>query len=278
MIKLNLGRNCLKVIIRTYGIKEIFIPYYSCETIWHATREENCEVKFYHINKNFMPEKEFKKDDFILYINYFGVFENNIKTLAQKYKNLIIDNTQAFYSEQTGLAGFNSLRKFFPVQNGGYLWGVNELPGNYPPDELELKTSDFQENYEQFKKNELILNNEKIKIISPKVEEFMKNFDFEKDKKLRQELYKKYSVVFDKFNIINLPELKNNIPFCYPFYTKSEKIIQKFAQNNIKILKLWKEFPKNFPEYEFLNNVGAFPLDNKNLANRIIELGEKING
>ena len=77
IIKLNLARNCLKYLVRIYGIKEIFVPYYSCDTVWKALRQEGCRLHFYHINKNFMPLCEFNKNDFILYINYFGLCDEN---------------------------------------------------------------------------------------------------------------------------------------------------------------------------------------------------------
>ena len=86
-LKLNLGRNCLRMIIRLYGIKEIFVPYYSCKTIWSAIKKENCKIKFYHIDENFMPVEDFKQDDYILYINYFGLFEENCKMLISQYNN-----------------------------------------------------------------------------------------------------------------------------------------------------------------------------------------------
>ena len=66
VVKLNLARNCLKYIIRVYGIKEIFIPYYTCPIVWESLREEKCKIKFYHINEQFMPEINFHKDDYIL--------------------------------------------------------------------------------------------------------------------------------------------------------------------------------------------------------------------
>lgn len=259
MIKLNLGRNCLKVIIRTYGIKEIFIPYYSCKTLYQAAREENCYVKFYHIDKNFMPACEFEQDTFILYINYFGLFEQNCKILSKKYKNMITDNTQAFYAAHYGIASFNSLRKFFPVQNGAYLKIEKEPILKFEQDDLQLKTVTMQENYEFFKQNELILNDEPIKLISPEVEAYMSNIDFEQDKKQRATLFKEYSKQFGKYNQIKFPPLNDNIPYCYPLCTDEDKILNKLQ--NMTILRLWDEIPENFAEHEFLYNVGALPLN-----------------
>lgn len=273
--KLNLGRNCLKMIIRTYGIKNIFIPYYSCKTIWKAARQENCNINFYHINQEFMPAREFDENDYILYINYFGLFEDNVKKLTQKYRHIIIDNTQSFYSKPTGLASFNSLRKFFPVQNGAYLEGINAITEGLQTDNLNLKSASIRDDYEVFRQNELTLDNEDVKIISPEVEKFMSDFDFANDKKLRKKLFKNYSEIFDKENLIKLPELKSQIPFCYPFCTKNENFLKKIEKNDIKIVKLWDKIPKDFPEYEFLNNVGAFPLTDEQFAQKIIRLCEE---
>ena len=257
--KFNLGRNCLKVIIRTYGIKEIFIPYYSCKTIWQAIRQENCKINFYHIDKDFMPMCEFPKDTYILYINYFGLFENNCKILAKKYKNLITDNTQAFYAGNYGIAGFNSLRKFFTVQNGAYLQIEKEPDSNFEQDNLKLKTDDMQNNYEQFKQNELKLNDEPIKLISSEVEAQMRKIDFEHDKKQRIEVFNNYSQTFDKFNLIKLPPLNGNIPYCYPLCTNNQEILKKLE--GLTILRLWDDIPQSFPEYEFLYNVAALPIN-----------------
>ena len=258
MIKLNLGRNCLKVIIRTYGIKEIFIPYYSCKTIWKAAREENCEIKFYHIDNNFMPAGEFPQDAFVLYINYFGLFTHNCKILAKKYKNLITDNTHAFYAPNFGIASFNSLRKFFPVQNGAYLYIKKEPEQAFETDSLKLETADIQGNYELFKSNELTLNNEPIKLISPGVEAHMSKINFEEDKTHRIKVFNEYCGQFGSHNLIKLPELNGNIPYCYPLCTNNKEIIQKLS--NKTILRLWEDIPESFPEYKFVYNVAALPL------------------
>ena len=59
VIKLNLARNCLKYLIQVYAIRRIYLPYYTCSVVWNSAREENCEVKFYHIDKDFLPTEKF---------------------------------------------------------------------------------------------------------------------------------------------------------------------------------------------------------------------------
>lgn len=261
MIKLNLARNCLRYLIRVYGIKEMFLPYYSCESVWTAVRSEGVKIKFYHIGKDFMPLDNFPKDAFVLYINYFGMCGDNCRKLEKKYSNLIADNTHAFYSENFGLASFNSLRKFFPVQNGAYLYTDRILDENFEQDKMLFTPVTMQENYEKFVKNELVLDKENIKYIYSETENFMRDYDFEKDKKIRLEMFKKYDKKYGKFNKIKLFPKGNEIPYCYPLSTDDEKILSELENIKTPLLSVWGKIKKEFPEYEFLNNTVAIPLN-----------------
>lgn len=273
IIKLNLARNCLKYICKAYGINKILLPYYTCPVVWNSLREENCEVKFYHIDKDFLPTEKFKKNDFILYTNYFGINSKNCKKLAKKYPNIIIDNSQGFFSEPLGLASFNSLRKFFNVQNGAYLFTSKQLEQVFEVDKIELQPVSMQEDYEKFLKNELFLDSQKqIKTISPKVEKMMNDLDFETESIKRVRIFKQYEKVLKNFNNIQLDLNIGDIPYCYPFSPNSEIIKRKLWSKNLVLLQLWKNFPKSFVESEFLNDTIALPLDNAEYAEKIIEI------
>lgn len=273
IIKLNLARNCLKYICKAYGINKILLPYYTCPVVWNSLREESCEVKFYHIDKDFLPTEKFKKNDFILYTNYFGINSKNCKKLAKKYPNIIIDNSQGFFSEPLGLASFNSLRKFFNVQNGAYLFTSKQLEQVFEVDKIELQPVSMQEDYEKFLKNELFLDSQKqIKAISPKVEKMMNDLDFETESIKRVRIFKQYEKVLKNFNNIQLDLNIGDIPYCYPFSPNSEIIKRKLWSKNLVLLQLWKNFPKSFVESEFLNDTIALPLDNAEYAEKIIEI------
>lgn len=117
-LKLNSGSACLKQIIRTYHIKKLHVPGYTCPVVWKSVQDENCECVFYQVGPDFMPQQDFPKDEFILYNNYFGVNGRNVRIMEQQYRNLIVDNAQAFYAVGHSLAAFNSARKFFGVPDG----------------------------------------------------------------------------------------------------------------------------------------------------------------
>ena len=60
----------------------------------------------------------------LLYINYYGLKHDYCEALVARYgKQLIVDNTQAFYALPTdGIDTFYSCRKFFGVADGAYLY------------------------------------------------------------------------------------------------------------------------------------------------------------
>ena len=272
IVKLNLARNCIKYLIRTYGINEIFVPYYTCQTVWNAIREAGCKVLFYHIDKNFLPQNEFPKDAYIIYTNYFGLCSKNCRKLSDKYKNLIVDNTHAFYENQSGLASFCSLRKFFDVPSGAFLYTEKISEENFAQDNLDLSPVKFHKNYTKFVQNELALNREKsIKTISKNCENLFKKTNFEKDKSTRIYLFKEYEKIFKKDNYIKLTLNDGEIPYCYPFCPDKDFYKEDILKNNIILLKLWKNYPQKFSESK-LNNTVALPLTDVDYAEKIMKI------
>ncbi len=270
LIKLNLARNCLKYIIKAYGIKEIFIPYYICPVVWLAARQAGCKIKFYHIDENFMPLEIFNSHDYILYVNYFGLCSKNCEILSIRYPNILIDNSHSFYSEPMGLASFNSLRKFFQVQNGSYLYINKIINEKFEQDEINFNPVLFHEKFEQFIKNELTLNKESsIKEISPNINNILNSIDFEKDKIQRLKIYNEYDEIFNKLNKIKLKASPENIPYCYPLNTEDQNI-RKILAKKFTLLQLWKELPENFSQTYYLGQTIALPLNDREYAQKII--------
>lgn len=143
------ARDALKYLIKTFEIKEIYIPYYLCGVIRHAVVKMSCKPIFYHIDDNFYPLIKFPQAAYILYPNYFGVCDKNVDKLVLNYPNMIIDNAHAFYAPPKGFACFNSARKFLPVKKGAHLWiggGERFIPPDYKRRESFLKYSELLDN------------------------------------------------------------------------------------------------------------------------------------
>lgn len=154
-MKLKFARDALKYLIKTYNIKEIYIPYYLCDVMRHAVFEVNCKPIFYHIKDDFMPAQNFPKSAYIVYPNYFGICDKNIDKLIKIYPRLIIDNAHAFYSKPRGFASFNSAKKFLPVKDGAYLW-IGEEKGFTPPN--NQRYLEFMKYHNMLRDNMLKIN------------------------------------------------------------------------------------------------------------------------
>lgn len=251
-ILLNSARNCLKYILRAYKIPKIHLPYYICPVVRQAIREENVKMEFYHIDKFFMPKKNFAEDEYILYPNYFGLCDEQSEILSKKNKNLILDNAHAFFAPQKGLASFSSPRKFFNVNDGGILEINTKISENFAQDEdrtLEIK------DFESFCKNEFSIDDNPIKFMSEKTKNSLKNINFDEKISKNRKIFSKIDQKLKKTNILKLHLLKNSTPMCYPFLTEDfeeeEKIAKMLEKEGIYLIKYGSNLPETYPEFEF---------------------------
>lgn len=251
-ILLNSGRNALRYIIRAYKIKKIAVPTYTCPFVWDSIKAENCEISFYNVNKNLMPTTEFSSDEFILYNNYFGICGNIIKDLSKKYKNLIIDNTQALYSKQKGLASFYSIRKFFGVPDGGLAWCDKKLNKNFETSTsyqscihlLKIYDKGYDSGCVNFLKNEISLDGAEIKKMSNLTMALLKNVDYEKIREIR---LNNFNILHEKLaqsNELKINLSSDDVPMVYPYLIKNDDLRKKLEGSKINLISCWPSIEK----------------------------------
>lgn len=262
-ILLNSARNCLKYILRSYKIAEIHLPYYICPVVRQAVHEENVKMKFYHIDKNFLPTIEFSPDDFILYPDYFGLCDEQADFMAKKYKNLILDNAHAFFAKTKGIATFSSPRKIFKVNDGGVLEIQKKLSDIFEQDkDRKLEIKDFY----SFCQNEISIDNEPMKIMSEKTQNSLKNIDFDKKMDKNRKIFMKIAQKLQKSNTLQLNLSENSVPMCYPFlpnnFSEEEKLAQMLEQRGIYLIKYGSNLPQTYEEYDF-TKILMIPLTTK---------------
>lgn len=122
---LNSARSALRWILRTFDVRKVHLPSFTCPVVEQAVRDEGCAVETYALGKDFLPTEDFLAEDWVVFNNYFGVCGKNVTRMALRYRNLIVDNAQAFYAKPAGRAAFYSPRKFFGVPDGG----IAVIPG-----------------------------------------------------------------------------------------------------------------------------------------------------
>ena len=98
----------------------------------------NRAYEFYSIDSNFLPifnYSKVQKTEVFVYNNYFGICDAQTREIAAQCKNLIIDNSQAFYSKPIqGVDTFYSPRKFFGLPDGAYLYTDTLLDDGFETD------------------------------------------------------------------------------------------------------------------------------------------------
>lgn len=275
-IGLNTGRNALELILRIKQYSKVFIPYYTCDVIIEPFNKIGINYEFYSIDTNFEPLFDYatiKDNEAFLYVNYFGLKDTFISDM--ECKNLIIDNSQAFFAlPLPGIPTFYSCRKFFGVPDGAYLYledcGDLEFPVDYSSERMKHLFSRIEcgaeAGYDEFKVNENDLIGQPIKQMSKLTRELLLNIDYNFVAKRRRDNYATFASVLIN-NKIDLPLNGNAVPYCYPLLTDVSNLRSKLISNKVFIPAFWPNVIINNPlgsiEQLFCDNLLALPIDQR---------------
>ena len=250
-IALNTGRNALEYILRVRGYKRVYLPYYSCEVLLEPFEKLGVETSFYHINQSLEPEQSvaLKDSEAILYINYFGLKQDFVTTLAATYgKQLIVDNTQAFYAKPIeGIDTFYSCRKFFGVPDGAYLYCDARLDEELEQDHSWermthlLKRIDVsaESAYADFREQSVKLNNNPIRTMSNFTHRIMASINYCGVAEKRRQNYQILDEALSNENGISLPLATDAVPMAYPFLTTDMQLRQRLIDSKVYIATYW---------------------------------------
>jgi len=276
-IKLNSGRNALYYILKAYKPTKIFIPYYICNSVLEPIQKLNIDFEFYHIDDKFSPiiPNELTGNQYLLYVNYFGVNIENVNTLSNNINNLIVDNSQAFFYKPTKRPTFYSPRKFFGVPDGAYLFSEKQIKEklihsvSHDKASYLLKRFDLssEEGYEDYKKTEEAFTEEPIKLISHLTQSILSSINYEQIKKIREENFQYIHNHLQDLNELSLNTQNLKGPMKYPFLISKEGIKEFLIENMIYVSTYWKEVlervEKNTFEYKLTKFLLPLPIDQR---------------
>ena len=278
-IALNTGRNALEYILRVRGYKRVYLPYYSCEVLLEPFKRLGVEYTFYHINANLEAnlQASLNSDEAILYINYFGLKQDHVNALAQRYgKQLIVDNTQAFYARPIdGIDTFYSCRKFFGVPDGAYLYCDKvldaELEQDYSWERMThlLKRIDVSAEaaYADFREQSEKLKNNPIRKMSNLTHRIMASIDYDGVAGRRRQNYQLLDEAIGNKNGIALPLSADAVPMVYPFLTTDQQLRQRLIDNKVYIATYWPNVldwcNNDSTEYTLTTQLLPLPIDQR---------------
>ncbi|SCW40224.1 hypothetical protein SAMN05660484_00857 [Eubacterium ruminantium] len=246
IIRLNTGRAAIWHSLRILGCDCIWIPYYQCDTVRDFLLKKGVTIKYYHIDKMFNPlDINQKSGEAVLLVNYFGVMSfDRINELALMFHNVIIDNSQSFFSKPNeSCLNVYSCRKFIGVPDGAYVIGsdVNRFIEEYDKC-FSSDTSLFLlqrieygcegKAYKNRELNEKRLDSEDCMIMSDLTRVILDGTDYEYIIKKRIENFNYARKLFDGINCIDASMYydETTIPMVYPFVYEDDELMLKLQK------------------------------------------------
>lgn len=276
-IKLNCARNALAYLIEAKKIKAIAMPRYMCDSCEKVLEKYNVHVSQYSIDFNFKPEVvNLEANEWLYVINFYGQLSNEyIKELKKIYRNIIVDNTQAYFQKPVDeVDTLYTCRKFFGVADGAILYTNKILKRDIPRDEsydrmrfilgrFERTASEF---YSEYIHNDCIFKNEPIKKMSRLTENLLHGIDYEEVKRKRTVNFAYMHEKMDKLNILDLTVPEG--AFMYPLYIeKGRKVRVEMQKKNIYVPTLWPSVinscNENKLEFNMAKDILPLPIDHR---------------
>jgi len=268
LIALNNGRNALLYLLKAKNIKKLYIPYYLCDSVIDMLKLYGYDFQYYNINLDFMPifNETLENDEYLYIVNYYGQLKNDkVLQLKKKYKQIILDNTHAFF--QKPIQGINTIytcRKFFGVPDGAYLATDIKIKEDLEIDiskdrmthilgRYECTASEY---YNDFQNTDESLYREPLKYMSKLTHNILGAINYERIRNIRN---KNYVYMENKLGGCNkLKLIHPEGAFSYPFYFKNGIEIRKtLAKKKIYIPTLWPNILSNSPEGSIENDYAA---------------------
>ena len=279
-IRLNTGRNAFEYILRAKGYKKVYLPYYTCDVMLEPILKLKLKFEFYHIDQTFCPVFDFHRinhDEVFVYNNYFGICNKQVKEVSVECKNLVIDNSQAFYAQPIlGVDTFYSPRKFFGVPDGAYLYTDILLKDNF---ELDLSHNRFEhllgrmeqgaeEFYKVFKENDAALSGQPIKKMSVLTRRILQSIDYDLAAKNRIDNIHFLHDVLKDTNILAIDIPDHSVPMVYPYLIDSGLALKKkLLDRKVFVATYWPTvtnwFTKDSMESFFSRHLVPLPIDQR---------------
>lgn len=246
LIALNTARNAVAYLIKTKGIKKIYIPAYLCDSIIKLCEREGCLYEFYEVGADFQPffDKKLNDNEWLYIVNYYGQVTNEVE-LKNKYHRIIFDNVQAFFQKPIeGIDTIYSCRKFFGVPDGAYLSSdikidiEEDISNERMTHVLGRYEKTAQEFYNTYVENEESYYDLPVRRMSKITHNIMGAIDYELVKKRREDNFQYLYNRLQNFNPLEINKVDG--PFSYPFYYREGLALKKhLISKGIFVASLW---------------------------------------
>ncbi len=293
--RFNTVKAAFDYLIRQISPSKIWIPYYYCPSTTEAIRRTGVEICFYHIDEGLMPENiPDENGSIVLLIDYFGVCGRKIKKIAETFSKaeIILDLAHAFFEKpliKGNIHNVYSAKKFFGVPDGAYLISQFAARNNAKPTNAGSYAGYLIKAFEEGTNASYHLKKETDSLLeahygtmSRLSEGLLRNVDYERVRKKREENYRVLFKAFLEFNELSIPEMIPAYQFPLLLSDRGKEIKKVLIEQKIYVSTLWsgKELLEkgNSFELNMMNNAVFLPMDqryNSEDMNYIIGIVEK---
>ena len=294
-VYLDSGRTCLRLLSEQLGEGDVLLPEYICDSVIKSFNSRKRD--YYRLTPTFQIDIDDlvtrinEKTKIILVVNYFGSLISpdvcsRLEGIKKQYNVIIIeDTTQSIFSNKKIVGDYCvcSLRKWFPIPDGGVLYSQNDM--KQLSNHVSIKNTSVSKIYPMILKTlflqgfsldkdiyrELFVSCETE--IETRVDSFiMSDIStyilqcFNIDEMISSRT-RNYAYLHEKLIGLNiLPAISlsdSNCPFCYPIiHNNRDNLRQHLIKNNIYCAVHW---PIKDTEIENLPHA-------KELASQILSL------
>lgn len=280
LYRYNLARNALGEIVKERKYNLIWLPKYICSCMNDVLRRSGIQIQKYSINENFLPDLLTKRseEEAILIVNYFSTISpNTVKDLKKLYKNIILDNTQAFYvTPLKGVDTIYSCRKWFGVPDGAFLSTTLSMPKlgqdvSYERSSHIFGKFDCDDDifYPIYQKEEKQLEKLPAKEMSKLTENLLRAISYRKIAKIRNENFSVLHKYLSKRNrLSNILSQVYKVPFMYPYMPVVEcnatVVRNQLRKKKIFLPQLWTDAMDEDTDTRYLcENILYIPIDQR---------------
>lgn len=278
-LALNLGRTAFEYVLKARKIRKIHLPFYTCDVLFGPVRRAGTEMEFYHVNESLEPDFDFTtlgEDDFFLYTNYYGIKDGLVRKLAATVSNLIIDNSQAFFSTpEKGTDTFYSPRKFFGVPDGGYLYTEARWNGELETDDSSGRFAHLigriengaERSYPLFQEHDRLLSHEPLKRMSAITSRLLQNVNYDASRERRRRNFDLLHQALGYKNLLGIDQNTVKVPMVYPLLSERNDLHRLLIAKGIYVPAYWTDVtervrPDSF-EHTLVKCLVPLPLDQR---------------
>lgn len=276
---LNSARNCLLYFLLARRPAKLFLPAYLCDSMSEPIRQTGTAYEFYNIDADLEVARlpALGRDEFLLYVNYFGLKEAYCRRLAAHYgPALVVDNSQAMFSAPLPCAAtLYSPRKFFGVADGGYLYSEAVLDQSLDRDvswdsvqhlvgRIDLDAASFYGDYLSAGQR---LSGRPLRRMSALTEAMLDSVDYGRARLTRERNFLYLHAALGSSNRLRIDTMGIDGPMVYPYWTDDPDLRQRLIARKVYVATYWSEVLRrdaaSSAEKQLVTHLVPLPIDQR---------------